>query len=352
LNDLRFKVDVPLGLAYQTGPEQQYCVNPFFLFKLLWNRPQVVICGGYSIATLMVWLASWISNIKYVIWTEATMHTDGRIGGLRLKVRRLMAGRAAAFVEAGTLAREYVKYLCPAVPEGRLFRAFNCVDNEHFTKAPVNGMEFAVTRGFPKQYLLFVGKMNERKGVPRLLELYKELASLNSQAGMVLIGDGPLLGEVEQFKSHHHLSRLFVEGWVPNEETAKYYATAGAFVLLSAVDHNPLVLFEALAAGVPVVCSNGVCNALDFIQDGVNGYIVDPANQEESLRRVNEVLGWNEERRRACAHFSRETVKRANYADAANAFISAASVAIGNGLPGLPADAVRSPLANKGFHQA
>src|SRR5688572_5737547 len=61
LCDLPFGVDRPLALTWQTSPEKQYCINPFLMFKLLWEKPDVVICSGFNFATLFVYITSLIS---------------------------------------------------------------------------------------------------------------------------------------------------------------------------------------------------------------------------------------------------------------------------------------------------
>ncbi len=329
LSSLPFRVVVPWGFSLRTGPEKEFCVNPLLVFKILAERPDVIICGGYSLATIAAWLASLVSSCRYIIWTEATMHTDGHLSGVRLWLRRLLARRAAAFIDAGTLARQYVQHLLPDLEPGRLFRAFNCVDNSLFRRARGGPRDLFDARGLPARNLVFVGKLNERKGIPALLEAYRLVAAQSDpHPGLILIGEGPEKERIERFRQEHHLPQIRMEGWLENEKTARYYALADVFVLLSSVDHNPLVLFEALAAGIPIICSRGACNAIDFIRDGVNGYIVDPANPPAVAARILEVLHWDDARREACTRCSHELVDRANYDDAARAFLDACRTAV------------------------
>ena len=100
---LPFKVDPVWGLSIKSSPEHQYCINPFLIIKLLIGKPDVVICGGYSIATFMVFLWARLTGRKYVIWTEATMLTDGGIRGIQLFFRKTIARHASAFVDAGNV---------------------------------------------------------------------------------------------------------------------------------------------------------------------------------------------------------------------------------------------------------
>lgn len=333
LSELPFRVDTTYGLVLQTSPTHEYCFNPFMVLKLLRERPDVVVCNGFTLATVLMWLGSYITRTKYVIWSEATLLSDGSMSRLRLLQRRLLARRASAFVDAGTLAREYVRYLWPNVAANQLYRAYNGVDNKLFMSAGRQDRNACGQRGLPAKNLLFVGRLNDDKGVPQLLKVYHHIvAQSQEELGLILIGEGELQGEVKRFGEQHGLRHLHMTGWLKNEETACWYALSSAFVLLTKIDRNPLVIFEALAASVPIVCSNKAGNALDFIKDGVNGYIVDPLNTDEIVARVLDVLSWDEGRRGACEQFSRESVRKANYQDAAAAFVAACRHALKAGL--------------------
>ena len=108
------------------------------------------------------------------------------------------------------------------------------------------------------------------------------------------------------------------------------YAGASAFMLLSRSDHNPLVLFEALAAGIPIICSSFAGNAVDFIRNDVNGYIVDPMNRDEVVSKTRSVLSWDQRQRNDCAAYSRDIVGKANYEDATAAFVNSCHLAASN----------------------
>lgn len=322
LAKLPFRVEVPFGFGYQTDPEHEYCFNPFLLAKMVADRPDVVVCGGYNLATVNAWLYRKLGGAAYVIWTEATMMTDGGIGGARLRLRQMMARDAAGFIEAGTLAREYVRYLVPDIFDRQVFRAFNCIETPQFRKSSAEVRPTLDRLGMPERYLLFVGKLNERKGIPALLEVYRRLASSDPELGLVLVGDGPLRAHIERFREQHKL-RIFLPGFLKNEDTTDFYAAASAFMLLSQRDHNPLVLLEALGAGIPVICSRHAGNSVDFISEGANGYIVDPAAILDVVDKTSEVVNWAPARRGLCGKVSAQRIAGANYVDAAAAFIAA-----------------------------
>lgn len=331
-SQLPFRTRTVFGLTLLLSYDKQICLNPFFLFKLFRERPDVVICGGFSLATIWCWLFRWLTGTPYVIWTEATHVRDSNVRGLRLWSRRLLIHHAGAIVDAGTQAREYIQSVCPQVSERKLFRAYNCVDNSFFFKEARNDPEFLSKLGLPKRNLLFVGRLIEIKGIPMLLEIYRRLTKGSfPELGLALLGDGPLKESVGLFKQQHQLRYLHLAGWVANEHTALFYGSCDVFMLLSRYDANPLVIFEALAAGIPVICTSRAGNAVDFIVDGVNGYVVNPFDAEEILRRTAEVLSWDAERREQARARSRELVLKANYESAAGEFLDASREAMRGG---------------------
>jgi glycosyltransferase involved in cell wall biosynthesis len=86
---------------------------------------------------------------------------------------------------------------------------------------------------------------------------------------------------------------------------AKYdlFLSTDIFVLPSYYEGQPVVILEALAAGLPIVCTN--CGAMDSaVRDGWNGFFVSPASPDELARRLNELVE-DEEARRAMGERSR-----------------------------------------------
>ncbi len=112
------------------------------------------------------------------------------------------------------------------------------------------------------------------------------------------------------------------EGFQLADDYHKYFAVADAFVLLSVFDCNPLVIFESLAAGLPTICSKHAGNAADFIENGKNGYIVDPDDVPAVADRILAVLNAAD-RATPWPRPRATSVRKANYDDAAQAFIDA-----------------------------
>ncbi len=329
LADMPFPVERVPGICFHTSYEKIICLSPLLLLKLLRERPDVIICAGFSFATLMAVLHKFLGGSKYVIWMEGTRYTETS------RVRHLLRGPllrlASALVDAGTLSREYMQSLLPKSQNKAFFTSYNCVETDRFSLDQTSPDELAEFRKrYPGKNILFVGQLVERKGIWPLLELYKNLLTyLGADLRLFIIGQGPLHRAIDEFKQQNGLDKIVLTGFLPNTDIPKYYWISDLFVLLSLQDPNPLVVFEALTAGVPILCSNRAGNAVDFIVEGVNGYVVDPYDMGNTVEKASSILRWDEEVKEEARRVSGLKVRRANYDESAKAFIDACKHSLG-----------------------
>jgi glycosyltransferase involved in cell wall biosynthesis len=318
--NLPFKVLTMKGLNIALSYSSSLSISFGLLPSLIRGKPDVIICNGFSLSAIQVYFYARVFKKKYIIWSEGTAITERRMGFLRHWIRKLLARHASAFIDAGTLAREYIQSLLPAESQTPFFRSYNCVDASLFTTCSGNNS------GSPQpikqsQKLLFVGQLIERKGVRMLLNVYRDILQKTfDTVGLVLVGEGPLKQDVECFIRDNISARIELCGQVPYGDVNRYYIECSAFMLLSLWDCNPLVLFEALHSGIPIICSDRAGNACDFIVPGENGYIVDPTDKTGIVTCVQEVLGWDSEKRLNAARASQRLVAAANYSASAQAF--------------------------------
>src|SRR5439155_16095003 len=102
--------------------------------------------------------------------------------------------------------------------------------------------------------VLFVGRLEKRKGLRDLLRAYQLLKARLPRSRLVVVGDGPLRGNVESYVSSHRLADVIMVGFVPKEVLPRYYASADIFCApATGAESFGIVLLEAMATGVPVV---------------------------------------------------------------------------------------------------
>lgn len=116
--------------------------------------------------------------------------------------------------------------------------------------------------------LLYLGRMAKEKNLEQLID--QIAAAGRRDVTLLLVGDGPDREEVLDYARNRGLDVIFT-GMVPHGEVADYYRLGDLFVTASTSETQGLTYFEALAAGVPVLCRRDPC-VEGVIEDGVNGW--------------------------------------------------------------------------------
>lgn len=127
--------------------------------------------------------------------------------------------------------------------------------------------------------ILFLGNLTERKGVTDLLEALalEPLSGMNWQT--TFAGGGSIEPYRRKAESLGLLSRIDFVGWVDQRGAEELLAASDVLVLPSYDEGLPLVILEALTAGVPVVCSP-VGAIPEVLEDGRNAVFVQPGDSQ------------------------------------------------------------------------
>jgi glycosyltransferase involved in cell wall biosynthesis len=100
-------------------------------------------------------------------------------------------------------------------------------------------------------------------------------------AGTLLIaGDGPLRQELEAKVREHSLHSVRFLRHVEYDAIASFYAASDVFVLPTLEDNWALVVPEAMACGLPILCSRFNGGHGDLIDEEKNGWVFDPYDEE------------------------------------------------------------------------
>lgn len=137
--------------------------------------------------------------------------------------------------------------------------------------------------------ILFTGRMIALKGLDVLIDSFAEIVQ-DLDAHLVLAG----AGNFEPWK--RRLSRKNIPnskytflGKVPYHEMPFLYPLASVFVLPSYSESFPLTILEAMSAGIPVIATN-VGGLPEMIENGVNGFLINPGDSSALSQKISEVL--------------------------------------------------------------
>jgi phosphatidyl-myo-inositol alpha-mannosyltransferase len=161
--------------------------------------------------------------------------------------------------------------------------------------------------------LLFVGRLEQRKGLPTLLEAYAELRRRRANVRLVVVGDGPGRWGYERFVESEAIPDVLFMGHIPPESLPRCYASADVFCA-PAVGRESfgIVLLEAMASGVPVLAS-AIPGFSQVVSQGENGLLVRAGDSSAWAESLDSILG-DEERRVQMARAGLRTSQRYDWA--------------------------------------
>ncbi|PZV14426.1 MAG: glycosyl transferase [Leptolyngbya sp.] len=158
------------------------------------------------------------------------------------------------------------------------------VDTEMFQPDMVSReMRSRLTQGNPDSpLLLYVGRLSAEKEIEQIKPVLDSIPN----ARLALVGDGPHRQVLEK---HFEGTATYFVGYLQGLDLGSAFASADAFVFPSRTETLGLVLLEAMAAGCPVVAarSGGIP---DIVEDGVNGFLFDPTDEQGAIAATQRLL--------------------------------------------------------------
>jgi glycosyltransferase involved in cell wall biosynthesis len=150
-----------------------------------------------------------------------------------------------------------------------------------------NGVDTDLFRPEPERRskvltLLSVGRLHAQKNVAYLLNLIAALKN-KSEVRARIIGDGPERPGLEAAAAALGVTDYVrFDGWLAREAVREAYQSATLLIHASSYEGMSNVILEALATGLPVAASQIPGNS-ELIQDGINGFLFDPADAPAQL---------------------------------------------------------------------
>jgi glycosyltransferase involved in cell wall biosynthesis len=179
------------------------------------------------------------------------------------------------------------------VPAERV-RTIHCGVDALYRPLPAADVDaFRRAKGLPQRFILFLGTIEPRKNVGRLVEAFANLA-LSAPGDMadlhLVIAGGTgwmfdaILARIQDSPVH---ARIHLPGYVPEEEKPLWYNAATCFCYPSLYEGFGLPPLEAMACGVPVIASD-VSSLPEVVGDA--GIVVPPTDTDALTDALHRVL--------------------------------------------------------------
>ncbi len=186
---------------------------------------------------------------------------------LRYFVRKLH-GRIAVSPPARDFVSEYFPGEYEVIPNG--------IDYERFAR-PMEPLD-SYRRGGPN--ILFVGRLEKRKGLKYLLRAMGGVWEHFPDARLTVVGSGPLLDDYRKLVEERRVENVIFTGFVSSEDLPRYYRSCDVFCAPSTGQESfGIVLPEAMASGKPLVATS-IPGYNFVVSHGVEGFLVPPKDEQ------------------------------------------------------------------------
>lgn len=224
------------------------------------NKIQTVIVVE-SILTLFTLPALYNLNVKHICWEHFNFKTN-------------LGKKSRTF--ARHLAARYCDYVITLTERDRNFWLTYTNHTAQIVAIP-NPSPFPpqnYIRNHENKIVLSIGRLNEQKGFDMLLDAWIKVVAKNPYWKLLIVGEGHLRNEFENFISKNNLSES-VELVGNQANVSEYYRKADVLCLSSRYEGLPMVLLEAISFGLPIVsfdCDTGPAEILE----GTGSILVKP----------------------------------------------------------------------------
>lgn len=277
-------------IALHKGPGHAVPLYPQ-LFRLF-RRYRPAVLHTCNLAALEVVPVAWAAGVPRRVHAEHGWDASDPQGlnPRYQRLRRLYKSFVSHYV---TVSQDLDNYLVErvGVPPTRHTLIANGVDTDVFCPVQAGGGAIAGCPFDPAEHWLVgtVGRLQTVKNQPllarafvRFLEIYPQA---RNKARLVMVGEGPLRSSVEAVLAQAGVSHL---AWLPGAraDVPAILQALDVFVLPSQTEGTSCTLQEAMACGLPSVCT-AVGGTPEVVSDGVDGSLVPP----DDVNAMAEALG-------------------------------------------------------------
>ena len=300
IRDLGYRVEV-LGCPTRI-PNFQILTRLVRFFRK--ERPSVVHTTGAE-ANFHGIIAAWFAGVPVRVAEEIGMPAHSKTAKLIFKgVYRL----ASEVIAVAHLVERFLLQTGEVPPE-KLSVIYNPVDIRSFSGVGKdwNGEVFRI---------LSVCRLDPIKNLDLLLKSFAAVRSFTTVRDgsralpleLWIIGDGPQRKHLEDLVRNLGIADV-VTFWGYQANPASFYREVSLFVLPSFSEGLPVSLAEAMLTVTPCMATR-IGGAPEFVEDGVNGWLIDPYDQEAFTDRLGEIIRLSPQDRRLIAERGSETARR------------------------------------------
>lgn len=274
-------------------------INLGMIRKLFIIPKSIIIVHGWHYLTnlLIILLAHFAGHVVCVRCDNPQNQEDLKVGtkqklkGILLK--NLLFPNIDYFLYVGKQNKLF--YINYKVEVNKLVFLPHSVDNARFSREHdsllVGRDERRNKLGIKteEKVIIFSGKYISKKKPLEVIKAFRQLN--NSDAWLILIGEGALRPQMEAYIAKHQIKKVILTGFINQATISQYYSIGDLFVMYSGIGETwGLSVNEAMNFNLPVVVSNLTGCADDLVMNGVNGFVAESDNVADLTDKIKKVL--------------------------------------------------------------
>lgn len=242
----------------------------------------LVLAGLDLAATNYSYLAACLAKRPFAAWMHIAFDEHSRsVSTLSRMLSLSVYRRIRHIVFPSQGARDSLERALGRQPEAA---EWHVIGNFHDTRHPSEAVATLPDQIFSRPVVLSVGRLSAQKAYDRLFRIHASLRRQGFRHHLVILGEGPERSRLQTLATALHVEdSIFLPGHVPNPQP--WLSAATVFALCSLYEGLPLVLIEALQAGVPIAAMACPAGPREILDDGETGMLV-PAGDEAALERA------------------------------------------------------------------
>jgi glycosyltransferase involved in cell wall biosynthesis len=224
---------------------------------LLWEKPDLLFVPAHTLPLVLPPLVlTTIHDLGFKRYPELYGSFELRYQkwGLTWAVKK-----ATKIITVSHFTKQELLAFYPQIDSQRIIVIYHGYSPEYDSRHPQSEIKKVLARyNLTQPYLLFVGRVEKKKNIIRLLQAFYQLIKEGRQEKLVLVGR-PGLGfsQIELFIREHRLEdQVKILGYVTASDLPYLYQGCEVFVFPSLYEGFGIPLLEAFASGKPVICSD------------------------------------------------------------------------------------------------
>lgn len=236
-----------------------------------------------------------VSGITANLWLrrhglDYAIHADGGLiasdNFLKYHIKKYLLKGASLYFSSGKMTNDYFVHYGAIPARIRQYPLSSVRESEIITECDVKCYREKLGLDKDSNIIVSVGQIIPRKGFDTLLEA---VSKLKNKCKLYIIG-GTATPELSRLLEELKLDNVEFIPFIPFKEVLNYIAAADVFAFLTREDIWGLVINEAFAMGTPIVSTNKCVAAVEMIEDGINGYVVNAEDPDAAAEKIDVLL--------------------------------------------------------------